>query len=526
MKKILFLILIVLLALSLLACSKVGNTTQKTDAGLDELVSGNKDSGEQTDSISDGFVFKNETSVKLGNPDEKLDPQSIYDKLTYTPEMFNGDYQLTGGKAAEEKFGADSQYFTWTKNGKEYEYTELPFRIRTGKDTMSHSVNFIEDYNWMQLYFMQKVDGKQYLDTVICSYVIEDNKLILNVLDTFEVDTENNKISYSFTDVIWEYTFSFCGRNLTLSTDNNSVTLTTGLDAYGTKNYFFIDHYPSPYSKTIDGIAQISFRLDPDTGETRLYFKLEDGAESRNSIAVLQENGLFTFTLALEESTKTYQFVYFYGTYDGLVLTDGTNVYYYTDTYTEKNQNNLKKYLTENQTGKLDELSDTQLEAIIEKKDNLIEDLANAFNDAGIKVTVDNSSGELAMDASVLFGGDSAVLTSEGKDFLNKFVDVYMAIVFSDKYDGFVSKTIVEGHTAPISGSTYESGLPLSEERANNVKNYCISSETDVDTSKLASDLEAVGYSNSRPVKDTDGNIDLVASRRVSFRFIINLDQQ
>lgn len=84
---------------------------------------------------------------------------------------------------------------------------------------------------------------------------------------------------------------------------------------------------------------------------------------------------------------------------------------------------------------------------------------------------------------------------------------------------------MIEGHTAPVSGSTYESGLPLSEQRANNVKNYCVSSETGVDTSKLAANLEATGLSNSKPVYDNSGKVDMAASRRVSFRFIINLEQ-
>ena len=256
-----------------------------------------------------------------------------------------------------------------------------------------------------------------------------------------------------------------------------------------------------------------------------MSFETITGENSYNSIAVLEENGLFTFTLSLENSKETYQYVCFAGANDGLVLTDGTNTYYYNDTYSDRNKYELNEYLTEDQTGKLDELSDSQLEAIVEKKENLMEDLAKAFNDAGIKVTVDEKTGELAMDSSVLFGGDSAVLTEEGKAFLNKFVNAYTSIVFSDKYEGFVSKTMVEGHTAPVSGSTYESGLPLSEQRANNVKDYCVSSETGVDTSKLASALEAIGYSNSKPVKDENGNVDMAASRRVSFRFIINLEQ-
>ena len=179
----------------------------------------------------------------------------------------------------------------------------------------------------------------------------------------------------------------------------------------------------------------------------------------------------------------------------------------------------IKEYIEEDV-----ELEEEKVEEIVEKKDNLLNDLIEAFKDAGIKVNVDETTGELALDSSVLFGGDSAVLTAEGKTFLNKFVDVYTSIVFSDKYAGFVSKTMIEGHTAPVSGSTYESGLPLSEQRANNVKNYCVSSETGVDTSKLAANLEATGLSNSKPVYDNSGKVDMAASRRVSFRFIINLE--
>lgn len=134
------------------------------------------------------------------------------------------------------------------------------------------------------------------------------------------------------------------------------------------------------------------------------------------------------------------------------------------------------------------------------------------------------ATGEIAMDATVLFGGDSAELTSEGREFLNKFLKAYTSIIYNEKYDGFIAKTMVEGHIAPVSGTTYEGGMPLSEKRAENVKNYCLSGETGVDTSKLAPTLETVGYSQSRPVYDADGNVDIEASRRVSFRFIVNID--
>lgn len=471
--------------------------------------------------------MKNKNSVELGEPDTRLDPQAVYSKLTYTPEMFYGDYCLCGGEEAKDKFGAESEYSTWTIQGEEVELTKLPFRIRSGKETLYAIISSIEEYDWMELSYMRRgSDNKCYLDWVTCAYTVEGNKLILKVLDSFEADKENHKITYAFSDIVWEYTFTFNGRNLTLSTDDASVTLTTGLDAYGITDHLHADNYASPGSKKIYGIDKINFLYDGEGGSSYIDFGMTDGEGVQKAIALLQENGLFTFTLPLEDSLKTYQFLYFYCGNDGMVLTDGVNTYYYNDTYADRHKDILNHYLTEEQTEKLDEMSDEQLESLVEKKDNLLQDLADAFNNAGIKVSVDEETGELAMDASVLFGGDSAVLTEEGKDFLNKFVEAYTSIIFSEKYDGFVSKTVVEGHTAPVSGSTYESGLPLSEERADNVKNYCVSSETGIDTGRLAANLEAVGYSNSRPVLDADGNGDKAASRRVSFRFVINLEQQ
>ncbi len=489
------------------------------------VACGKKAGNTGTGSIKDGFVLRTEESVELGEPSNKLDPQTVYSKLTYTPEMFYGEYRISGGDEAEEKFGAETSYFKTKLKGQEAEVSELPFQICAGKYSLAHKVNYIEEYNWMQAYYMQKdKNGNPYLTTALCAYEVEGNKLTLKPLSTFNVDDKTNKITYTFDDVTWEYTFAFDGRNLKLSTENSSVTLTTGLDPYGKTDYFHVDGYLSPGSKSAVGIDQIEFRYDAEDGDSRIYFETIDGESSYNSIGVLQENGLFTFTLSLENSKKTYQFVYFYCGDDGIILTDGTDVYYYNDDYWTRNKTELNKYLTEDQTGKLEALSESELKAIVEKKENLMEDLAKAFNDAGIKVSVDKKTGELAMDSSVLFGGDSAALTDDGKKFLNKFVEVYTSIVFSDKYQGFVSKTMVEGHTAPVAGGTYESGLPLSQERANNVKNYCVSSETGVDTSKLAANLEAVGYSNSKPVTDANGEVDMAASRRVSFRFVINLD--
>lgn len=207
-------------------------------------------------------------------------------------------------------------------------------------------------------------------------------------------------------------------------------------------------------------------------------------------------------------------------TISGETVLEGYKDYSYTDAY------NTLLYVYAKYDGGADiyaVLGGKQVLSMEEKKENLLEDLVAAFKAAGISVTVNEETGEIFMDSSVLFGGDSAALTAEGKAFLNKFIKAYTSIVFSDKYDGFISRTMVEGHIAPVAGSTYQSGLQLSEERAKNVMNYCLSAEAGVDTAKLANTLQAIGFSNSKPIIKADGSIDMDASRRVTFRFVVDV---
>lgn len=510
-KKLLAIILAFALVVSLSACG-----------GSEEAAEGASET-----SAEDGFVIKNDDSVELGTPEKTLKPDEVYKKIKYTPEMFFGDYQIKGGKEAQEKFGKETEYATYTIGGEEENLSVLPFQIQGGKHTYAHVIHSIKKYNWMNVYFMNKSETSVNLDFMFCAYTIEGNKLILTPLDTYSYDDKTKKITYGLSDIKWEYEFSFKGRELTLSSGEHSITLTGGLDPYGEHDYFATEAYLSAESEAAKGIDQMDFLCNAEDGAyNRFYLETITGEKSYNSIAKLEENGLFTVTVVLEEGTKTYQYVYFYCGEDGMVLTDGTNTYYYNDNYSDRNRTDINQYIIEDQTGKAKELTDAELEAIIEKKEDLMEDLVSAFESKGIKVSVNSKTGEISMDSSVLFGGDSSELSSEGKTFLNKFVEAYTSIVFSDKYKGFVKKTIIEGHTAPVAGSTYESGLPLSKERAKVVKEYCVSKETGVDTSKLASTLEAKGYSNSKPIKDINGNVDMEASRRVSFRFIINLESK
>ena len=122
---------------------------------------------------------------------------------------------------------------------------------------------------------------------------------------------------------------------------------------------------------------------------------------------------------------------------------------------------------------------------------------------------------------------NESAISADGKAFLQKFMGVYTTVVFGDKYQGFISKIMVEGHTD--TNGSYELNQTLSKDRADSVKDYCLSAECGVDTAyatTLQSMLETIGYAYDKPIYDENGEVDMDASRRVSFRFIVNVEKQ
>lgn len=520
LKKVIIAVMAFSLAFSFAACGK--NSADSTSAP------GN---GKNSIKTEDGsFILKNEESVELGTPEKILNPEEVYGKITYTPEMFYGRYSLKnwfkdGNYDSEEMnvFKSSTDYMDDPYSEENAKLSKLPISVEAGIETPDFGLKYETKFDWISFSFFSE---KGYPQDYQFAYEIEGNKLKLTGV-RWSFDNDTRELKYKIDESVkLEYEFKFNGRTLELMSNGKSVILYSGYDYSGEEDYLYCNNYVSAGSKQIDNVQNITFRWTPD-GESHLCFeyKSDKGTEYiKNCVAELSENGLFTFTVPYETRTKTYQFVYILCAYDGIILTDGDNTYYYMDSFQTFHKNSVSKNVEIEQLETLEDMSETEIKALEEKKTNLFADLTNAFNETGITVQVNESTGEIAMDSTVLFGGDSAVVTDEGKAFLNKFIKAYTSIIYSEKYDGFISKTMVEGHIAPVDGTTYEGGMPLSEERAKNVKEYCLSSETGVDTSKLSSALETVGYSQSRPVYDSDGNIDIAASRRVSFRFIINID--
>ncbi len=523
-KKLIALLLAAVMLLSFAACGK-----EDADAKTDETTKAASDkpnSNVQNNLVDEpGYLFKNEESCALGTPDKAIDPQSIYDNLEYNEKMFMGTYTSEKGLTEEGRaeFADEVGLISYATEYAE-QLSALPYKFECGINNLMHRVNDITAHEWMRMYFCTE-DGYTYM---FGAYTVEGNKLTFTPLDTYKIDEATKKITYSLSKDSFVYDFEFNGLTLTLSEGDKSVELRSDILNYEEEvnEYIYVDNYLLADSKRLDDIDYLSFRYDSEDNSSKIYIGNTSEETISDATAKLSKNGRFTITIPYESGTKTYQFAAFYCGKDGIILTDGKTTYYYCDTAYSRDKYEIGQFVGEDVTGQLGALTEGEVEEIAKKKDELIADLIAKFNSAGIDCTYNEATGEFAVDSSILFGGDSAVLSAEGKAFLDKFIKAYMEVIYDDKYEGFISSTVIEGHTAPLSGSTYESGLPLSVERAENVMNYCLNAESLDDTEKslLTLLLEAEGLSNSRPILDADGNVDLAASRRVSFKFNIDID--
>ena len=127
------------------------------------------------------------------------------------------------------------------------------------------------------------------------------------------------------------------------------------------------------------------------------------------------------------------------------------------------------------------------------------------------------------MSLKSLFSAKDMTLGSPWKRIMEFSIPMLLGNVAQQLYNT-ADSIIVEGHTDPVGDYNYNQGLSL--RRAENVMAFCQSAESGLDAAQLellSGILEAVGYSCDRPVYDENGQVDNDASRRVSFRFVINI---
>ena len=150
---------------------------------------------------------------------------------------------------------------------------------------------------------------------------------------------------------------------------------------------------------------------------------------------------------------------------------------------------------------------------------NQEKELSAQLASARISATVDEKTGDIVLDSSLMFETGSSTLKAEGLAQLNRLIPVYLGVLLQDEYRDYVAEIIIEGHTD--STGSYEHNLELSQNRALNVAKYCLNMGTLTQTQKtrLKAIITAQGRSFSDPVYDENGVEDQERSRRVEIKF-------
>lgn len=525
MKKILCTVLALVLVLSLAAC---GKSVQKLG-----------DEGK--------YYFGSEAGrEKLESHVNPLNPTNVFSSTTYNERMFYGVYELAylednldefAENAVFEELEYSETYNTQTaeENRVSKKVTALPVKIEMGHACNNYARKLRGEHEWASLYL---VNERGYTVEVLCTYTVSGNTISFFPLDGYEAvlneDFLEEKLLYKVGEDSLDYTFELRGTSLTLTRGGESITLTSKYFANNGIDHLNIGGYAAEGSPRFLNIDNFFGSLDKDRNYVYIIASDEEiySSEYSNSCVYISEDGQISFYWESKDengnAVENYKhFVYYSLSYNTIVMTDGEKTYYYTESYTSRETAALGEGMTEEEKVQLASMEESQIEQIAQKKADLLSDLAAAYEAAGLNVDINTQTGEIALDSTVLFGYNSAEVSAEGQAFLQKFTQIYTETVYSEKYADFVSRILVEGHT-DTSGS-YEYNLGLSQERADNVKTYCLSADCGVDSAYaelFAQSLEAVGYSFDKPIYDNDGNVDMEASRRVAFRFVINLSNQ
>ena len=474
----------------------------------------------------------------FGDMKETVDPAKVYKSIQYEPCMFYGYYKTdleefkkTAAYSMDIRYKGTGMMSSSYKNLKvsscpvEWNAGELDVKNPYGEIYYpGYAVqDLIEttDLDWVVVRFAVEKDSQKQNDVeetvdVVCAYTINGNAIELRMAD-LQRDAATSKYTYTLSNDIIKYEFEFYGPYLTLKSGNGSVKLKH--DCY---DDLYLSAYSLPDSKLIgntDNFQQNTYIFD---SKACMIASKRDASYYSYCDIKLCENGLACIKLVgVDEENSTVlaekQCVYFLtgggssfnigGKRSGFVLTDGKDTYYYYDSSSDRQKRLNDGY----------EFNSDETEMI----EDLYLELATEFANNGIGAFINRQTGEICLDSDVLFAPDQADITEDGKALLDRFAKVYYSVVFSGKYDGFITGMKVEGHAAPVGDATYESGLALSQQRAENVMNYL---ESNSDGFDLSGKISAEGLSISRPVYNENGEVDLELCRRVAFRFVVNAD--
>ncbi len=162
-----------------------------------------------------------------------------------------------------------------------------------------------------------------------------------------------------------------------------------------------------------------------------------------------------------------------------------------------------------------------RIDELVGVRARIIEQLRDAFAKEGVSVIVDTQTGSIALDSTVFFDTDKAVLKGDGRAMLEQLLPIYVKTLLSAENAPYVAEILIEGHTD--SDGSYEHNLDLSNRRAAAVAVYCTSTNfpglTAQEKSQLRAMVASVGRSKTQLIYDAYGMEDKAASRRVEIKF-------
>lgn len=170
-----------------------------------------------------------------------------------------------------------------------------------------------------------------------------------------------------------------------------------------------------------------------------------------------------------------------------------------------------QQYAMEQQQQRLDDL--------VGVRTQIVRELTDALNAAQIKASVDANTGDIRLESAVFFDVGKNNIKQGGREFLERFIPVYLQVLLQPEYRDYLGEIIIEGHTD--TQGTYLNNLELSQERALSVAKFCLEMPqlSGANRALLQEILTAKGRSYSDPIFFADGNVDMDSSRRVEFKF-------
>ncbi len=513
MKKVVAILLVCTMIFALCACGG-----GKNSVGSDKVSSTAKKEIETVEFLTDG--------IKVGKDPTPIDISDIYDTVTYIPQMFYGKHESDSyGSVYLVKAGVD---FVHPEDG-EMLIDYLPMGIVAGPTTLYDDIGFCDDYYIAKLIYASSTYGTEFY----AAYDIQGEKITFTVVESYTFDPITLDVEVELTETKFQYNFSFDGDTIILSDGEHTVELKDKASMlFGLEGYIADDSPDMPpddmraiLCTTMKFGSSAAVQIGNKAEESK---KLTVGRQKHErASAIYSTDGLFKLAREDKDTGKveTTEYLMFLCGSDGFVLCDGVKTYCYTKSYKQIAIEELSANLEPEHIAVLKQTSEYQLCDIVETRNQLFEELETELGKQGVKATVNRKNGEIALDSTVLFATGESILSDEGKAFLGKFVTAYSNVVLKEDYKDFLSKVMIEGHTD--STGTDEVNKPLSKARADAVLEYCTSAESGLTAAQIGTIknlLGTFGYAAERPVLKADGTEDADASRRVGFRFIINVD--